>query len=116
MPSQPYFTAAVGSKGPTQRTLSTLSSGGLPAIKDADHSEPNIERVSMQSAPGGYNGLHRPHSSTGLSTTSYMRGVMHQQAANRVSSSTWLTPSSLQHQQQHAGAMQHAVQPQGQVV
>lgn len=38
-------------------------------------------------APYGHNngGLSRSGSSSGLATTSYMRGVMHQQAATRVS-------------------------------
>lgn len=59
--------------------------GGLQSIKDQ---EPNLDRVSSSSnhsAPGGFNGYRRQGSLNTLSATSYTRGVMHQQAATRVS-------------------------------
>jgi hypothetical protein len=78
--------------------LGTKSQSGLPSIKDQEASAaddrsyvtPNLATASAPYGGGlqrssSNHGLARTNSGTGLASASYMRGVMHQQAATRVS-------------------------------
>jgi len=79
-----------GSKRVSDQGGAAVSTGALPSIKDQDvGGVSSIERVSISSnisAPAGFNGYRRSGNLNTLSSTSYTRGVMHQQAATQVGS------------------------------
>lgn len=80
----------LGSKRISDQGGATVSTGALTSIKDQDVAGvSSIERVSISSnvsAPAGFNGYRRSTNLNTLSTASYTRGVMHQQAATQVGS------------------------------